>query len=129
MPNEPDTHEAAEIAAVSESLASLGALRNAPDLPDPDVLWVRAQIAAREEAAARALRRAMPRYAALGAGAAWLLFAALKTVQPGLEQMVADPVVNVALSGLAALASALVTGGLVLGRSFVATRLRDLGLL
>jgi Flp pilus assembly protein TadB len=136
MPNEPDMHEAAEVAAVSEWLASLASLRNAPALPDPDWLWARAQISAREEASARALRRSMLRYIALSAGAACLLFAVLKTVQPGLEvwavalaEMAADPVVNVAISALAASASALVTGGLVLGRSFVASRLRDLGLL
>jgi len=111
-----------------------------PPLPDPDRLWVLAEIAAQEEAAARALRRATLRqtlrYGLPSAGALWLFLELLETEGPGLDAWIqsiaslsADPVVNVAISALAALGTALLTGGLVLGRSLVARRLRDFGLL
>ncbi len=136
MPNEADAQEAAEVAAVSEWLKRSGSHADAPPLPDPDWLWARAQISAREEATARALRMMVLRYGACSAGAAWLLFDALKTAQPGLEMwaaavanLAADPLVNVAISALAASGSALAIAGLGLGRPFLARRLRDLGLL
>jgi len=136
MQSELDAQGAAEIAAVREWLEGFGSLADAPPLPDPDWLWACAQISAREDAAAKALRMSMLQYGAVGAGAAWLLFDALETVQPGIEvwaaaiaEVAADPLVNVAISALAASAIALVTGGIVLLRSFMARRLRDLGLL
>lgn len=128
-----DSSEAVEI-------RSLGSLPSMPALPDPDRLWVLAQIAAGEEAAARALRRAALRrtlrYGLPTAAALWLFLDVLETEGSGLDAWVqtiaslsADPVVNVAISALAALAAALLTGGLILGRSLVARPLRYFGLL
>lgn len=70
-----------EISEVAQRIRSLASLPNARDLPDPDWIWVRARISAREEAAA------------------------------------------------AALGTAFLTGGLMLGRLLVARQLRYLGLL
>jgi hypothetical protein len=76
------------------------------------------------------------RYGFLCAGAAWLLFDSLLTDAPALDLSAwaiappfGDPIVDVAVAGLAALALAIATAGLVAGRSHVATRLRYLGLL
>jgi hypothetical protein len=135
MPN-----ESREISEVSELIRSLGSQPSTPPLPDPDRLWVLAQIVAGEEAAARALRRSTLRQALRfgvpSAMAAWLFLDVLETEGPGLDawiqtiaSMSADPVVNVAMSALAALAIALLTGGLVLGSSLLARGLRRFGLL
>ena len=135
MPSEPR-----EISEVSELIRSLGSHPNTPPLPDPDRLWVLAQIAAGEEAAARALRMATLRHALrLGvpsAMAVWLFLDVFETEGPGLDvwiqtiaSMSADPVVNVAMSAFAALAIALLTAGLVLGPSLVVRRLKRFGLL
>lgn len=129
-----------ELSEVSECIRSLGSLPNESALPNPDLLWVRAQISARENAAAAALRRWMLgqllRYGLLCAGAAWFLLDSMKAEGPVFDVSVqaiaspfVDPVVNVVISGLAALAIALVTAGLVAGRPLVARRLRYLGLL
>ena len=131
--------EPREVSEVSELIRSLGSDANLPPLPDPDRLWVLAQIAAEEQVAARALRmatlRQALRYGLPAAGAVWLFLEVLETEGPGLDagiqtlaSLSADPV-NVAISALAALAAALLTGGLVLGRSLVVQRLRDFGLL
>ena len=135
MPSEPR-----EISEISELIRGLGSYPTLPPLPDPDRLWVLAQIAASEEAAARALRRATLRQAlrfgAPSATAVWLFLDGLETEGRGLDvwiqtiaSMSADPVVNVAMSAVAALAIALLTGGLLLGPSLVVRQLRRFGLL
>jgi hypothetical protein len=129
-----------EIGEVPELIRSLGSHPTMPPLPDPDRLWVLAQIAAGEEAAAKALRMAMLRralrYGLPSAGALWLLFAVLEAEYLSLDAWLqtiaswsADPIANVALSALAAVAVTLLTGALVFGRSLVARPLRYFGLL
>jgi hypothetical protein len=89
-------------------------------LPDPDVLWLRGQLEARQDAAARALwlstLRVVLRCAGVLAGAAWLVW----------DWAASAPA---AISSAAALAIAVGAAALVLGRSFVAERLRYFGLL
>ena len=127
-------------AEVASWMRSVGTLATTTPLPDPDVLWLRAQIAARQEAAARALwmstLRQVLRYGAVCAGAAWLMLDSVARQESALAiweelraALPADPVQNVAISSVVALATALVVGGLILGRSLVSRRLRDLGLL
>jgi hypothetical protein len=116
--------------AVAEQVRSLGSLPHAQPLPDPEVLWMRAQILAREETELAALRDATLartlRYGVAAAGGAWLLAEAV-----GLAAWLQSTAstASVATATLAAFGAALLLGGLVLGRSFVAQRLRDLGLL
>jgi hypothetical protein len=116
MPSEPR-----EISEISELIRGLASHPTLPPLPDPDRLWVLAQIAASEEAAARALRRATLRQAlrfgAPSATAVWLFLDGLETEGRGLDvwiqtiaSMSADPVVNVAMSAVAALAHPLDRG-------------------
>ena len=127
-----------EIGEVPELIRSLGSHPTMPPLPDPDRLWVLAQIAAGEEAATKALRMAMLRralrYGLPSAGALWLLFAVLEAEDLSLEawlqtvaSLAADPIVNVALSALAAMTVALLSGALVLGRALVVRPLRYFG--
>lgn len=126
MPNEI-SHEDR---AVGEQVRSLGSLPHAPALPDPDLLWMRAQILAREEAALIALRNATLartlRYGLVATGGAWLL-----AEGAGLDAWLqaALSTASVTTATLAAFGAAVLLSGLVLGRSFVAQRLRDLGLL
>jgi len=126
MPNE----NSREDRAIQQQVRSLGSLPHAPAPPDPDLLWMRAQILAREEAALRALRDATLartlRYGAVAAGGAWLL-----TEGAGLDAWLQATVstASVTTAALAAFGAALLLSGLVLGRSFVVQRLRDLGLL
>jgi hypothetical protein len=126
MPNEM-SHESR---VVEEQVRSLGSLPHAPAPPDPDLLWMRAQILAREEAALTALRNATLartlRYGLVAAGGAWLL-AEGAGIDTWLQAMVSTASVTAAI--LAAFGAAALLSGLVLGRSFVAERLRDLGLL
>lgn len=116
--------------AVEEQVRSLGSLPHAPALPDPVLLWMRAQILAREEAALTALRNATLartlRYGLVASGSAWLL-----TEGTGLDAWLQAAVSTASLTTatLAAFGAALLLSGLVLGRSFVAQHLRDLGLL
>jgi hypothetical protein len=116
--------------AVEEQVRSLGSLQHAPALPDPDLIWMRAQIVAREEAPLRALSKATLtrtlRYGLVAAGSAWLF-----TEGTGLDAWLQATVstASVTTATLAAFGAALLLSGLVLGRSFVAQRLRDLGLL
>ncbi len=128
-----------EISEVSEQIRTLGSLASAPTLPDPDLLWVRAQIAARQAAAARALRRRMRdqtlRYGLPAVGAAWLLLEQMKAagVDPSawiqtLASAAANPGASAAMVALAAFASGLVAAGLFIGRAVVARRLRSVGL-
>lgn len=128
-----------EISAVSERMQRLASEPDAPALPDPDWLWLRARIAARESSAETALRRSTLRGIAgcgLLAAGAWLWLDGIGTPGSGLEawdrtfaSVFADPVVAVGISMLAALGIAALTLGLVLGRTLVAARLRYLGLL
>jgi hypothetical protein len=129
-----------EVSEVSGWIQGLGPQPNAPALPDPDVIWVRARISASADAAARALRvatlRKTLRYGVPCAAAAWLLLDWMQTEGVGLRSwaqaiayLSANPVTTVAISALAALAAALVSAGLTVGRPMVARQLRDLGLL
>jgi hypothetical protein len=129
-----------EASEVSDSIRGLGPLPSMRALPDPDWLWVRAQIEARQDAAARALRkwtlRQTLRYGLLCAGAAWLLLDWMQTEGLGFDVLVrtlaspfADTVLNVAIPALAALGTAFITAVLVLARPLLARRLRYLGLL
>ncbi len=125
MPNEM-SHEDR---AVDQQVRSLGSLAHAPALPDPDLLWMRAQILAREDAELRALRNAtlarMLRYGLVAAGGAWLF------TEAGLDVWLQSTLsmASITTATLAAFGAALLLSALVLGRSFVAQRLRDLGLL
>ncbi len=134
----PDT-DAFE-ALASEHIRALGTLPGTPSLPDPDRIWMRAQMAARQEASATILRRRktdqLLRVGALIVCAAWLLLEWMSTAGaahgpqvPSNALPAADPVTLVVLVMLAALVTALVTGGLILGRPFIAARLRNFGLL
>jgi hypothetical protein len=134
----PDTDEFE--ALVSEHMRSLSALPDAPPLPDPDRIWMLAQMASRHEAAATILRRRMTdRLSRIGVFivcATWLLLewmgtpgAALGQQVPSIALPVANPIALVAMVVLVALVTALVTGGMILGRPFVAARLRTFGLL
>jgi hypothetical protein len=126
MSNEPVEAE------VSELLRSLGTLPRAPALPDPGVLFLRAQIAARQEAAAQALwmatLRRVVRYGLVCAGAAWLLLDAATGWDGAVAALYANPV-NAALAALLALGAALVGAAWVVKPSSVARPLRLLGLL
>jgi hypothetical protein len=119
-----------ESRVVEEQVRSLGSLPHAPAPPEPELLWMRAQIFAREEAALRALRDATLartlRYGFVAAGVAWL-FAEGTHIDTRLHVMVSTASVTEAI--LAAFAAAALLSGLVLGHSFVTQRLRDLGLL
>ena len=125
MPNEM-SHEDR---AVEQQVRSLGSLAHAPAPPDPDLLWMRAQILAREDAALSALRNAtlarMLRYGLVAAGGAWLF------TEAGLDVWLQSTLstASITTATLAAFGAALLLSALVLGRSFVAQRLRDLGLL
>jgi hypothetical protein len=125
MPNEM-SHEDR---AVDQQVRSLGSLAYAPALPDPDLLWMRAQILAREDAELRALRNAtldrMLRYGLVAAGGAWLF------TEAGLDVWIQSTLsmASITTATLAAFGAALLLSALLLGRSFVAQRLRDLGLL
>jgi hypothetical protein len=131
MPNETSPYEA-EVAA---GIRSLGAQPHAAALPDPDWIWVRARIAAREEAEARALRASTLRrtllYGIPSALAVWLLldWAQANGVGPDAWARADASPVYVAIWALAALAGAVLTGALVFGWPRVASRLRYLGLL
>ncbi len=115
--------------AVEQQVRSLGSLPHAPAPPDPDLLWMRAQILAREDAALKALRNATLaralRYGLVAAGGAWLL------TEAGLDAWLQSTLLmaSITTATLAAFGAALLLSALVLGRSFVAQRLRDLGLL
>jgi hypothetical protein len=126
MPNEI----AHEDRAVEAQVRSLGRLPRAPELPDPDLLWMRAEILAREEAVLRALRDATLlgtlRYGLVAAGGAWLLVERAG-IGAWLQAMLSAASVTTAT--LAALGAALLLSGLLFGRSFVAQQLRGLGLL
>ena len=136
MSTETDPQEAEQ----ARRLRSLGTLPSATALPDPDVLWLRAQLAAGQEAAARALwgsalRRAL-RYGFVCAAGAWLFSSVLTTEAVGaaawqvtVAALFEDPVRAVVTSAAAALGILAVVGGLVFGRVLVAQRLRYLGLL
>ncbi|HUR29177.1 MAG TPA: hypothetical protein VM509_13390 [Planctomycetota bacterium] len=129
-----------ELADVAESIGALGALRGAPSLPDPDWLWLRAQVLVTQEAAAKALwaatlRRALP-LAALIVAAVWVALEWLAPQQVGLvafrstiASLAAEPLLNVAVSAFAALATAVVTCGLFFARPFLARQLLYAGLL
>jgi hypothetical protein len=125
MPNEM-SHEDR---AAEQQVRSLGSLAHAPALPDPDLLWMRAQILAREDAELRALRNAtlarMLRYGLVAAGGAWLF------TEAGLDVWLQSTLsmASITTATLAAFGAALLLSALLLGRSFVAQRLRDLGLL
>jgi hypothetical protein len=99
-----------------------------------------AEIAAGEEAAAKALRtwtlRQSLRFGVPSAVAVLLFLDVLETEGPGLDvwiQTIAsistDPVANVAMAALAALGLVSLVAGVVVGPPFVARRLRSLGLL
>lgn len=129
-----------QLSEVSDCICSLGSLPDESPLPDPDLLWMRAAISAGENAAAAALRRWMLaqllRYGLLCAGVAWFLLGSMNAEGPvfdasvqGFASPFVDPVGNAAISALAALATALVTAGLVVGGPIVAKRLRYVGLL
>ncbi|MEJ1966693.1 MAG: hypothetical protein WDO56_36190 [Gammaproteobacteria bacterium] len=129
-----------EISEVSDCIRNLGDLPNARALPDPDWLWVRARISARQDAAAKSLRmwalRQTLRYGLLSAGAVWLFLDWMKTEGPRLDRWIqtialpfVDPLANVAILALAVLGIAFVTAALILGRPHMARRLRYLGLL
>jgi hypothetical protein len=98
------------------------------------VLFLRAQIAARQEAAARALwlatLRRVLRYALVGAGAAWLFLDETTAGQLGFPTaaLYADPG-NAALAALLSLGAALVGAACAVKPSLVARPLRLLGLL
>lgn len=115
--------------AVEKQVGSLGTLPHAPALPDPDLLWIRAQILGRQEAAFAALRNAILartlRYGLAAAGGTWLLADGVR-LDAWLRS---GSAAGVTTTALAAFGAALLLGGLVLGRSFAAQRLRDLGLL
>lgn len=136
MANEIDPQEA----ELAQRLRSLATLASVASLPDPDVLWLRAQLAARQAAAARALWRSALRttlrYGLVGAAAAWLFAAGLTTAAAGsaawqatLAALFDNPVRAAVISAAAALGAPLLIGGLVFGRAFVAQRLRYFGLL
>jgi hypothetical protein len=131
MPNETGQYEA-EVAAW---IRSLGPKPRAAALPDPDWIWLRARIAAREEAEARALRASTLRrtllYGIPTALVVWLLLDWAQAIGLGPDAWARADVslVYVAISALAALAGAVVTGALVFGTPRVASRLRYLGLL
>lgn len=125
---------------VAERIRELGSLENARALPDPNWIWARAQISAREEAAATALRRwttgRLWRLGILVAGAAWLLVEWIRAAAPSLDRQVqtvalpfVDPIANVMMLLLAMLGAAFVIGGLILRVPLVTTRLRYFGLL
>jgi hypothetical protein len=121
-------------------IRSLGTQPDMPALPDPDRLWMRAQISARHAAAVRALRlatlRQALRYGILGASVVWLLLVCMEGEGGGLTGLTramaslpGEAIARVAISAIAALGIALLTGTLVLGRSLLARQLRYLGLL
>jgi len=126
MPNEISQEDG----AAEQHLRSLGSLPAAPALPDPDLLWMRAQILAREEATLKALRNATLaralRYGVVAAGSAWL-FMEGAGVDAWLQTTA--PMASIKTATLAALCAALLLSAAIVGRSFVAQRLRDLGLL
>jgi hypothetical protein len=136
MRNETD----ADDAEVSDCMRSLGSLPGNTPLPDPDVLWLRARIAARQEAVAKALWRSIVRrvlfYGLVCAGAAWLMLdsalwqgAGLVAWDEAYARLSADPVLTAAISSAVALGTAFLIAASVFGRSLVARRLRYLGLL
>ncbi len=127
-----------EVSEVSSCIRNLGVLPDAPSLPDPDRLWLLAQISARRDHTARALEmrtlRQSLQFGLLIAGAAWLALAWMRAGGLSLnvwERTVASPftAVDVAISALTALATAFVIGGLIIGRPFFGRQLRYLGLL
>lgn len=124
MPNEFDEAE------LSELLRSFGTLPRAPALPDPEVLFLRARIAASQEAAARALWLAtMGRTLRAGlvcAGAAWLFLDGAAGWGEAIAAVSANAV-NAALS--LSLGAALVGAAWVVKPSLVARQLRLWGLL
>jgi hypothetical protein len=126
----------AKEAQMAQWLRSLGGVASTAALPDPDLLWLRAHIATVQAAAARSLWRSalrqVSRCVCVCAALAWLLSdwiategADLAAWPEALAAMSSDATVAAA----AALGTALVVGGLVLGRGLVARRLRDFGLL
>jgi hypothetical protein len=134
------SNEDTEIPAVKGWIGSLGKIPNMPALPDPDWLWMRAQISARHAVAARALRSSTLHRALhagiLGAGVVWLLLecigwegSELNWSTRVLTSISAEPAAGVAICALAALGIALLSGMLVLGRAPLARRLRYFGLL
>jgi hypothetical protein len=121
-----------ELTEVANLIGGLGSVPEGAPLPDPDVLWIRAQIEARQDAALKALRmstlRRMLRNGGVAAAAAWLLVDAVEAEGPRFDALagaLTDPVFNAALSAALALGIA----ALLLGRSLITARLRDLGLL
>src|SRR5262245_65730357 len=126
MPNEISREDR----VLAGQVRSLGVVPRAPELPDPDLLWMRAQILAREDAALRALRNATLRrtlsYGLVAAGGAWLLLERAG-IDAWLQAVVSTA--SVTTAALAAFGAALFLIGLVFGRSFVAYHLRGLGLL
>ena len=125
MPNEMSHDDG----AVEQQVRGLASLPHAPAPLDPDLLWMRAQILVREDAALTALRNATVartlRCGLVAAGSAWLL------TEAGLDAWLQSTVsmASITTATLAAFGAALLLSALVLGRSFVAQRLRDLGLL
>jgi hypothetical protein len=133
------SNEDMDIPGMSGWMRSLGSQSGMPALPDPDSLWMRAQISARHAAAARTLRLSTLRqglhFAILGTGVVWLLLECLRGEGSVLNRLTrvmasisAEPVVSVAITALVALGIALLASALVLGRSTLARRLRYLGL-
>jgi hypothetical protein len=138
MRSEPETE--ADVADVARLVRGLGAVPGVPPLPDADVLWLRAQVAACQEAEARALWRAALRQAlrcaGVAAAGAWLLWEWLTAERSGLDawretlaMMAANPLLNVFMSAAAALGIAVLVAALAFGRPLVARRLRSLGLM
>jgi hypothetical protein len=129
-----------EVAEVAESIGNLGSLVAAPPLPDPDWLWMRAQIQAQHDAAVEAMwiatRRRAVWFGAVIVGTAWLSLEWLAAGRSSLDawastivSLAADPLLGAAVAALAAAGTALVTAGVFFARSFVARQLRYAGLL
>lgn len=122
-----------EVERVSALMRSMALQADRAALPDPDLIWIQAQILAREEAAGRELRTSAIvqtlRYGPFGAGAAWLAFEWSRAegfdIQTWIRTVTsADSVASALLFALIPLGAAIAAAALLGASTLLPPRLR-----